>query len=449
MKKLSINIFVLLTTGMLFSITSCTKDETTTPDPVVNEYTIVDNGSGTGTTTWLTGKTYLLEGFVFVNEGQTLTIEPGCIIKGKAGQGENASALIVARGGKILAEGTAASPIIFTSEYDDLNGSVGLTDRGLWGGLIILGKSGLNSSPGESQIEGIPTNEARGIYGGNDDTDNSGIVKYVSIRHGGTDIGDGNEINGLTLGGVGSGTVIEYVEIFANKDDGIEFFGGTPQVSHMLVAYCGDDCYDYDEGFRGKGQFWLAIQDLNEGDRLGEHDGGTDPETGTPFAIPTIYNATYIGRGMDAGKRTLTFRDNAGGHYLNSIFMDQTHGVDVENLQDDQDAYKQFVDGNLTLQNNIFWNVADGTAEGIFKIEGPGANEADSLNAVNAFAAYFETAGNVVSNPGISKENPVPSSPATTNLAAYTDSWFEVVDYKGAFGSTNWAAGWTKYFSGK
>ena len=348
-----------------------------------------------------------------------------------------------------MAEGNADNPIIFTAEADDLNGSISITDRGLWGGLIMLGKAKLNSAPGESQIEGIPTSEARGRYGGNDDTDNSGVLKYVSIRHGGTDIGEGNEINGLTLGAIGSGTVIDYVEVIANKDDGVEFFGGKPQLKHILVAYVGDDSYDYDEGFSGKGQFWCAIQDPNDGDRLGEHDGGTDPETGLPYAIPTIYNATYIGRGADAGKRVITFRDNAGGHYLNSIFTEQTKGIDIENLEEAQDSYKQFTDGNLSLENNIFWAVSDGTAEGLFKISGSGASPADSLAAVEAFAAYFEDAGNAVANPVISQENPVPSNPQTDNLAPYNDSWFEVVSYKGAFGSDNWAAGWTRYFSGK
>jgi len=449
MKKLNFQLLAVLFTALVFVMTACSKDNDDNPPPEPDEYTIIDDGSGTGTTTWKSGKIYFLEGFVFVNAGQTLTIEPGCVIKGKSGQGENASALIIAKNGKIMAEGTADNPIIFTTEADDLNGSVSITDRGLWGGLIILGNAKLNSSPGESQIEGIPTSEPRGRYGGDNDADNSGILKYVSIRHGGTDIGAGNEINGLTLGGVGSGTVIDYVEVIANKDDGVELFGGKPQLKHILIAYVGDDSFDYDEGFRGKGQFWCAIQDTNEGDRLGEHDGGTDPETGTPFAIPTIYNATYIGRGADAAKRVITFRDNAGGHYLNSIFTDQAQGVDIENLEEAQDTYKQFQDGNLTLQNNVFWNVADGTGSGIFKISGSGANEVDSLAAIEAFAAYFDDAMNVVANPGISKDNLVPSNAQTDNLADYNDSWFDAVNYKGAFGSDNWAAGWTRFFSAK
>ncbi len=450
MKKLNFQLLALLFTAfVIWHYSLCKQMMIRNQSQNQMNILLLTMATGTGTTTWKSGKTYFLQGFVFVNDGQTLTIEPGCVIKGKAGQGENASALIVARGGTIIAEGTADNPIIFTAEADDLNGSVSITDRGLWGGLIILGNAKLNSTPGESQIEGIPTSEARGRYGGNDDDDDSGILKYVSIRHGGTDIGEGNEINGLTLGAVGSGTEFDYIEVIANKDDGVEFFGGQPQLKHILVAYVGDDSYDYDEGFRGKGQFWCAIQDPNEGDRCGEHDGGTDPETGTPYAIPTVYNATYIGRGTDAGKRIITFRDNAGGHYLNSIFTDQAKGIDIENLEEAQDSYKQFQDGNLTLQNNVFWNVADGTNAGIFKISGPGSSEADSLAAVASFAAHFITANNVVTNPGVSKDNPVPSNAQTDNLAAYNDSWFDAVDYKGAFGTENWAAGWTRYFEGK
>ncbi|MCB0806558.1 MAG: hypothetical protein KDC05_12230, partial [Bacteroidales bacterium] len=149
--------------------------------------TVTDDGNGTGTTTWTNDKVYILDGLVFVNNGQTLTIQEGTIIKGKPGQGENASALIVARGGKIMAMGTETQPIIFTSEADDLNGSVSDFSRGEWGGVIILGKAGLNSTPGETAVEGIPTDEPRGIYGGGDspvDNDNSGTFKYVSIRHG-------------------------------------------------------------------------------------------------------------------------------------------------------------------------------------------------------------------------------------------------------------------------
>ncbi len=321
--------------------------------------------------TWTKDKTYVLDGLVFVNDGQTLTIEPGTVIKGKPGEAENASALIIAQGGKIMAEGTAAEPITFTFEADNGTGQSS-TLRGQWGGLIVLGKASLNSSPGTSAIEGIPTNEPRGTYGGSDDTDNSGVIKYVSIRHGGTNIGDDNEINGLTLGGVGTGTTIDYVEIIANKDDGVEWFGGTVNAKHLLAIFCGDDALDYDEGFRGQTQFVIIHQDDADdaADRGGEHDGGTDPETGTPYATPVFVNVTSIG---NSGSRILTFRDNAGGEYHNSIFVNYGKGIDIEDILDqDQDSYKQWVDGNLKIVNNVFFNIGAGTtAADLFKVSNP------------------------------------------------------------------------------
>ena len=136
---------------------------------------------------WTADNEYILNGLVFVDPGASLTIQPGTVIKGKPGQGENSSALVVARGGKIFASATAEDPIIFTAEADDVNNptDLPLNTRGLWGGVIILGNASLNSEPGETPIEGIPTTESRGIYGGNDDADNSGVFRYVSIRYGG------------------------------------------------------------------------------------------------------------------------------------------------------------------------------------------------------------------------------------------------------------------------
>jgi hypothetical protein len=263
--------------------------------------------------------------------------------------------------------GTADAPVIFTYEGD--MGNTPATLRGQWGGLIILGNSSLNSNPGESAIEGIPTNEPRGLYGGNIEDENSGVLNYVSIRHGGTLIGGDNEINGLTLGGVGSGTTIEYVEIIGNKDDGIEWFGGTVKGRYLISAFCADDGLDYDEGYRGGNQFVIVHQDpaADAADRGGEHDGGTDPETGTPFATPTFVNVTSVG---NPDSRALTFRDNAGGKYQNSIFVNYGRGVDIENLEgQDQDSFKQWEDGLLELSNNVFFNIGAGDrAEETFKV---------------------------------------------------------------------------------
>ena len=437
--------------------------------PVVssNLITVSDN-TGAGTTTWTKNNTYFLDGFVFVNPGDTLIIEPGTVIKGLPGQGADASALIVARGGYIMAEGTRDEPIILTGSTDDVANpfDIPINTTGLWGGLIVLGNASLNSNPGETAIEGIPTTEPRGLYGAlngsTNDADNSGVIRYVSIRHGGTDIGAGNEINGLTLGGVGSGTTIDHVEVIFNADDGVEFFGGLPQLKNISVAFVGDDSYDYDEGFRGKGQFWFAIQsDAAGSDRLGEHDGGTSPETATPYATPTIFNATYIGRGAGAGKRVITFRDNAGGTYANSIFAEQDRGIDIEILGNGDDSYDRFVAGELKLMNNVFSNVAASDLFTISAAKYSGVSASDSTAEVDAaktaVSDYFATAGNVAADAGFvgmsySNDNTLDPRPqagvAFFNMADLPagDNFFTPVTYKGAFASAGadfWLDGWT------
>jgi len=334
---------------------------------VAETWTDADMAAAGDMVHWTSDKKYVLNGLVFVNSGQTLHIEAGTVIQGMAGEAENASALIVARGATIMAHGTAEAPIIFT--YDGDNGGTAADQRGRWGGLIILGNSTLNSAIGETSIEGIPTNEARGLYGGNDEADNSGMLRYVSIRHGGTNIGADNEINGLTLGGVGSGTTIEYVEVISNKDDGFEWFGGTVNAKYLISAFCADDALDYDEGFRGRSQFVIVHQDptADSADRGGEHDGGTDPEDGTPYATPVFSNVTSVG---NPGSRAITFRDNAGGEYYNSIFVNYSKGIDIENIVGSTaDSYKQFSDAILKLECNVFFNIDAGdTGAALFTI---------------------------------------------------------------------------------
>lgn len=395
--------------------------DTTTYD----ELTIVASAEGTGTTTWTANNTYVLDGMVFVNSGDVLTIEAGTVIKGKEGVGEAASALIVARGGKIMAEGTADLPIIFTAEADQTEYKDGkvvqatdlsASDAGLWGGLIILGNAGLNSAPGETAIEGIPTSESRGLYGGSNDADNSGVLKYVSIRYGGSNIGANNEINGLTLGGVGTGTEIDYVEVYGNSDDGVEFFGGTVNTKHLLVSNTGDDSFDYDEGFRGKGQYWVS---LNPGDRHGEHDGGTSPEDGTPYATPTIYNATYIGDGK------LTFRDNAGGSYSNSVLL--VDKIDIEELASGEDSRARLEAGDLWIGENIISSTT---------------TIVDSEDA--DLTGHANVATQSTTSAGVTAANPVPSSTATAS--GPSDSFLDDADYMGAFSGSNWAEGWTRTF---
>ncbi|MBN2667809.1 MAG: hypothetical protein JXR60_01155 [Bacteroidales bacterium] len=457
-------LFLMIAMGAVLSssvLTSCKKDkEDETPTDTTStlyteangEVTVKDRGKGTGTKTWTADKVWVLDGLVFINEGQTLTIEAGTVIKGMPGEGVDASALIVARGGKIMAEGTATNPIVFTGQGTLTN------QKGTWGGLIVLGKARLNTTPDVQQVEGIDTSEPRAEFGGNDDHDDSGVIKYVSIRHSGSNIGADNEINGLTLGAVGDGTTIDYVEITYNKDDGIEFFGGTVNVKHALVAYCGDDSYDYDMGYRGKGQFWVSLQD-GDSDRNGEHDGGTSPETAEPYATPTIYNATYIGHGTN---RIATFRDNAGGYYYNSIFAEMGKGIDIERLNNDdgtlkESSYSRFNSGNgvLRIAGNIFSNVAGQTdASNPTKLinfatyqgkdqDGENINIGMSASDSTLIANYFSQAYNEVMNLNITVTNPTTTDQVTTPIVVPNDDFFDQAAYNGAFGATNWASGWT------
>jgi len=245
--------------------------------------------------TWGTDTIYILEGRITVLDGATLTIQHGAVVKGREGAESNATALMVARGGKLMAEGTAVSPIIFTSVADHIlpgeivSPNLEPTLNGLWGGLLILGKAPISADAVAMQIEGIPPSDLNGLYGGSDPADNSGSIRYISIRHGGTNIGEGNEINGLTLGGVGSGTTVENVEIVSNQDDGIEWFGGTVNVTNVVVWNSGDDAIDTDQSWGGTLDNFIII---NPGDECLELDG---PE-GTMVARHTIKNGTlYAG----------------------------------------------------------------------------------------------------------------------------------------------------------
>ncbi|MBL4587637.1 MAG: hypothetical protein JKX84_11375 [Flavobacteriales bacterium] len=237
----------------------------------------VKTGELTANETWTADNIYFLQGRVVVPNGITLTIEAGTIIKGKQGQETNASALVIARGGKIMAVGTAASPIIFTSELDNikLGEKVGTnltrTDNEKWGGIVILGAAPVSTENGDTEgnIEGIPANLSYGAYGGSDAADNSGVLKYVSIRHGGITIGEGNELNGLTLGGVGTGTDISNIEIYATLDDGVECFGGTVNMDNILVYFQGDDGIDLDQNYAGTISNFAVLH----GDGIGTDEG--------------------------------------------------------------------------------------------------------------------------------------------------------------------------------
>jgi hypothetical protein len=315
----------------------------------------------TTNTTWDAKKVWILGGRIAVTSGATLTIEPGTIIKGQAGAGASATALIIARGGKLNAAGTAAKPIIFTSVADKLSiadvaagkfASPNLepTVNGLWGGLIILGKAKISASSSgaqktEVQIEGIPTSDPNGLYGGSDDADNSGVYKYISVRHGGTEIGAGNEINGITLGGVGSGTVFENIEVVGNQDDGIEWFGGTVNGKNIVVWGAGDDGLDTDQAFRGTITNFAIISAGGSSFELDGPEGtfGVDLAVGHTFDKGFVNVSGSAGNFIDVDANTQVklsniyatgFSTTAFTQNITEVFTKYTttYGVKFENI---------------------------------------------------------------------------------------------------------------------
>jgi len=360
--------------AIILSLASCKEDTPTedcggfcptgfecVDDVCVQTSTDVEVVSGriTSATTWTKDKIWELAGKVIV-EGATLTIEPGTIVKGREGLGSLASALVIARGAKIEACGTAAEPIIFTSTLDniaigELSGTnLSETDNEKWGGLIILGAAPVSTKDGdtEGQIEGIPADESYGVYGGDDAADNSGSLCYVSVRHGGALIGDGNEINGITLGGVGNGTTINHVEVVANLDDGVELFGGTVNLTNVIVTYQDDDAIDIDQNYSGTIDNFYVIHGGDGTDEGLEIDG---PEGSTYVDGKfTLINGTIIsadGNGSCADLKSLaqgTIKDVVFSGY--SSFVKVSTSFDEDNsCADKNDAYTRLVSGDLLL----------------------------------------------------------------------------------------------------
>ncbi|NUO01483.1 MAG: T9SS type A sorting domain-containing protein, partial [Saprospiraceae bacterium] len=386
----------------------------------------------------------------------------------------NPSALVVARGGKIFAEGTVDQPIIFTSEADDVNDpfDLGPTDNSLWGGLAILGK-GITQKNGNptANVEGIPTSEPRGNYGGTDNADNSGVLKYITIRHGGRQIVSGNELNGLTLAAVGSGTTLEYIEVYANSDDGIEFFGGAPNLKHAVVAFAEDDSYDWDEVYTGKGQFWFSIQREDIADLGGELDGST-PDDLSPSSNPTVYNWTHIGSGPGATAANplgWLFRAGTAGIVANSIVAAQKNKVlEVQDKNTGtNDSHQKLINGELRILNNLFWEAGsnttmDATGTGIIRITSSQPTLDDPTGTV--LTNHLTTNGNAIADPQIVRisrdqdEMLDPRVLATgaaynTTLATYpADAFFTAVNYKGAFSQLEnefWLKNWTSLWNNR
>ena len=345
----------------------------------------VSNNIATSTT-WTANNMYKLTKQIYVLPGATLTIEAGTVIASDTGVG---GSLAVARGAKIFVNGTKETPVIMTSSTDVAtwaldsshpsghNPKTGKWHAGAneWGNLTVMGKglisashygglrvgnntkdpSGLN----EKQMEGL-TDLNYSMYGGADDNDDSGSISYLSLRYAGKVIGLGNELNGLSLGGIGRETDIDHVEIMNNVDDGVEIWGGTVNLKYVSIWNVGDDSFDVDEGWRGKGQFFFIVQGYSVnakqgsgvGDNCFETDGAEDADA-QPVSTSVIYNATVVGNPID-GDHGTAWRDNARVQYRNCIFMDIGESVVKNDGNDGDGAHGYGYNGTLSFADT--WN---------------------------------------------------------------------------------------------
>lgn len=312
-------------------------------------------------TTWTTGQVILLKGPIYIKNNAVLTIQPGVIIRGeKATAG---SALIITKGAQINAVGTAAQPIVFTT--DQVPGAINRA-IGDWGGLILLGKGALNLAGGLANIEGLPVSPDTEYGGGTtpNNNDNSGILNYVRIEFGGYVYAANKEINGLTLGAVGNGTQIDNIQVSYTNDDGFEWFGGTVNAKHLVSYRNLDDDFDTDNGWSGNVQFGLIVRDPSLADNPSvstsegfESDNDATGSTATPQTSGVFSNITAIGpyRGNSATsvaagyRRALRLRRNTALKVFNSVFMDFKTGIFIDGSLADANANS----GTLKFRYNV------------------------------------------------------------------------------------------------
>lgn len=410
-----------------------------------------------GNVTWTADKTYLIKGFLYVVNGATLTIQPGTLIMGdKASKGT----LIIERGGKIMAQGTATRPIVFTSQLDPGN-----RQNGDWGGIIICGRAPINVNNslnggafpgGEAQIEGGP----RSKYGGNDPFDYSGVLSYVRIEFSGIALSPNNETNSLTMGGVGSYTQIDHVQCSYGGDDGFEWFGGTVNAKHLVGFKSLDDDWDTDFGWSGMVQFAVSLRDPNVADVSGsngfEADNNNPPTFVNPRSQARLSNFTVIGPQPDTSasfnalyRNGAHIRRNTQQSIYNSIVMGWPGAL----LMDGTGVTNGATNDTVQLRNNIFAGLRPGRD---FT-----TNTGNPFNTYQWFAktsyqnrGYIQPADVMLQDPfnqTTPNWTPKSGSPAASGASfanpKLTDPFFTSTSYVGAFdpNGTRWDAGWTEY----
>ncbi len=444
---------MVLIAGVSLFATSCSSDE----DPVNNpgdggEDSYVLDSDITENVTLETGKTYTLNGGVHVKSGATLTIQPGVTIV--AQHDETVDYILIEQGAKIDAQGTAAQPIVMTSEKKE---------AGAWGGLHICGYAHTNNGSGKSEIGNAP-------YGGNNDADNSGTLKYIRLEYTGYAFDEEHEANGVSFYGVGNGTTVEHLQAYQGSDDGFEFFGGSVNVKYMVVTSCSDDSFDWTEGWNGKAQFLVAYQEGESSlgyacDCLMECDNNGTNNAATPVAHPTIANATLKAQFLVAyqeGESSLGYAcdclmecDNNGTNNAATPVAHPTianatligNGGDAQGVRlragTQVELYNTIITGKgkpLTVETNETENaLKDGTS----KLEYVAiSGELSSKQGIYTNADFAQATGNLTNQEFSWTGKYVGTLDGGKDLSA--DSFFTKTDYKGAVKSgDDWTSGWT------
>lgn len=432
----------LIAMAAIITIAGCTKsddDDDMVPPPgsTTLQGTLTENKTLTADKKWT------LRGYVYVPDNITLTIEPGTVIVSDTSSNVK-GALCIERGGKLIANGTAEKPIVFTS-----GASANTRLPGNWGGIVLLGRAKTNRSA-TPVIEGGLDRP----YGGNDDADNSGSLKYVRIEFAGVAAFAGSEINGLTLGGVGSGTTIEHVQVSYGNDDGYEFFGGTVNGKYLISYACSDDDFDFDFGYRGNIQYGVVIKDPNTVDNGDDNNGiECDNDGGgtnaTPYTHPHLSNFTFVGPNNASNnsrhKYGNRWRRSARFSLRNSIIMGYNAGGFVMESDATVGFYK---DGTSEFKNNLVHAIANPYLSGSAAVmtSDEVKAKAESEGCVT-YAGANEIMLKDPFNLGAPDLTPNAGSPALTGADfAGMDTFFEKTGtFRGAVGATNWLAGWTSF----
>ncbi len=415
------------------------------------QMTVVDvTADITADTTWTKHNLYVLKQLTYVT-GATLTIEPGTTIAG-----DSASAIIVSRGAKLVAAGTATEPIVFTSSLP-----VGQRGgpQGDWGGVVFLGRASINTLGGENNAEGLP-DDPKNKYGGGatpDDAYDCGTLQYVRVEFAGRPLSANNELNGITLNACGSATTIDYVQVHRGVDDGIELFGGTVNLKHLVITGSDDDGLDWDKGWRGKAQFVITAQIPGRGNHGIEADNdATNPEL-TPRSAPTLYNVTLVGRNPDTAasegpSRGMILRAGTAGKLFNVIV---TNFTDKGLIIDGNPSKAQWAAGTLAVSHSVFFQnpsmgvtdyLAPPRADG--GITDNGFNEPIELSAPS-LNNRFDLDPRLAAATSLTAPSfkPLADSPALLGGATPpADGFFDpAATFVGAIGATDWTAGWTAY----